>query len=1249
MKKIFAISALALAAAVSLNAKTADELRIYINPGHGSWTPNDRPATLVGHGAYSRTNTDTLSFFESNTNLRKGFAVLETLRAYGLKFDETLNQTGERWQIGAARDLSNNIVMSHVKCGPYHDDNGTANQLGDATPADIYYYNRNLSEICAEVTANNFDMFISIHSNAATEGTSTNYPLFLYGGYDTPQAGTGTVTLERQTLSRKMCDLAWNYAYENPHAQWTAYKTSKNLRGDIDFYHSGSSGNLGVLKHAAPGYLVEGYFHTYQPARHRAMNWDVCYVEGNAYAKGVADYFGLTKEKTGIIYGVVRDQYEKFSDAAYSPNPTTADAYKPLNGVKVVLKKDGAQVAEYTTDNYYNGAFVFKGVQPGKYTIEFAHDQYLPIDPVEVEVKASANAYPIVNLVNKDWTPPAIVYENYPDVVVPGKLAADEYEFTQTYVDEPIAELEGKTVRRVIAKGNTLYILALDAEKKATIIVYDGVAKTVLANVSTEGTQGSVQAVGDIQLTADGALVATNVSLNHFDAGQVQTGETRGVNRIYVWENDENGIPTGAPKELGSSMLTGNFYRATVGHTMAFSGTLEEGKIIVPAMTTGSSLKYFFNVYTVVDGKIASYGFSNKNKTNFLNGVTIGNDYCFTTSPLDDTKFVATSSKYNPFEFVETIVADGEEAKMPEGFADGSFTTAFFKYNSHAYMLAADNAEGKNIGVKLVDVTNGFDKPVAIATINTSLPESADAAVAGSVVAKKDAEEKVTDAYFNLYVIREGKISRMTTEGVEVKGNEAPMAYDLTAEQVDEYSYKLNFKSTVDAKDAAVVLTPATEGEEAVRIELGAIKAGDNSVTVDDKDLTAGESYNWAIELTGKTSAVSGVVRSEKNSHAVRGGVVTMTDPNNAAFGRTIVAHGKVKGFDVYDAVGNKIANLIHAQHKNISSAFTNPSDPFRGSEYNGYAIFPCWGDKASGVIMVDVANLEAEPLSLFRNGTNDGTGNHKIDGANVGGGSAGACIIGDPENARLYSFGEDVEGKNGKGTTENALHCYEIGAYPWAVTKAPVVLPNNGYKSNLANGQAELVPYGNGFFAIQYRGAGNQNTSVPGFIYIDGTDHSIKFNSGTLKELNSAKDGLAITRDGKTLAVCMESGIAVYDVTWDGTTPSMTQRYVFGGANDRYVHLSFDYAGNLHVYRPSNGYYVYALAQESPVVTTPARAEFAVKVNSGVEDITIEGEDNNAPVEYFNINGVRVNGENLLPGIYIKRQGKKVEKILVK
>lgn len=48
----------------------------------------------------------------------------------------------------------------------------------------------------------------------------------------------------------------------------------------------------------------------------------------------------------------------------------------------------------------------------------------------------------------------------------------------------------------------------------------------------------------------------------------------------------------------------------------------------------------------------------------------------------------------------------------------------------------------------------------------------------------------------------------------------------------------------------------------------------------------------------------------------------------------------------------------------------------------------------------------------------------------------------------------------------------------------------------------------------------------------------------------------------------------------------------------------------------------------------------------SGIEDITVNN-DNNAPVEYFNLQGIRV--ENPSNGLFIRRQGNKAEKILVK
>ncbi len=53
------------------------------------------------------------------------------------------------------------------------------------------------------------------------------------------------------------------------------------------------------------------------------------------------------------------------------------------------------------------------------------------------------------------------------------------------------------------------------------------------------------------------------------------------------------------------------------------------------------------------------------------------------------------------------------------------------------------------------------------------------------------------------------------------------------------------------------------------------------------------------------------------------------------------------------------------------------------------------------------------------------------------------------------------------------------------------------------------------------------------------------------------------------------------------------------------------------------------------------------VSATSGIEGIEADGND--APAEFFNLNGVRVNGDALNPGLYIKRQGGKISKVLVK
>ena len=134
MKRLLSIFvALVCVALYALGAQ-----KLYINPGRGSYTGDSRPMGTIAYPLKSNGLPDTLGFFESNTNLWKS-----------LYLRDKLNATGKY-----------SIKMSRTKSGGSQ--NGT--------------YNKPLSTIASEA-GNWGGYFISIHSNAATEGTTTNYLL----------------------------------------------------------------------------------------------------------------------------------------------------------------------------------------------------------------------------------------------------------------------------------------------------------------------------------------------------------------------------------------------------------------------------------------------------------------------------------------------------------------------------------------------------------------------------------------------------------------------------------------------------------------------------------------------------------------------------------------------------------------------------------------------------------------------------------------------------------------------------------------------------------------------------------------------------------------------------------------------------------------------------------------------------------------------------------------------------------------
>ena len=405
-------------------AMTASATKVYINPGHGSWGANCRPMATINYAA-----GDTLGFFESNTNLWKSFMLESKLKGAGYS-----------------------VKMSRYASG---------GDINNKT------YNKALSTICNEAENYGADYYISIHSNAGPEGELggangkfANYPVILWRGY-TSKPGVSKSDKMAKACVTRLYEAFWaKPATPNGGGgpEPTTYYSASNPRilGDLDFYNTSSTyGYLGALAHDIPGYLSEGYFHTYSPARHRALNPEWCRQEGVRYFRGIQDYYGKAGEKVGYIMGYVRSKTEKYSHKYYIPYTGSNDEYLPLNGAKIVLRNAANEVIKtncynyvkrylsnqdyYTTDHNYNGIFVFENLAPGKYTL-YVHKAGYKDLVQEVTVTADKTIYPQIFMEKGSPSTEPNVSPADPDIVweldggsVPGGTVPTNEELWNTF------------------------------------------------------------------------------------------------------------------------------------------------------------------------------------------------------------------------------------------------------------------------------------------------------------------------------------------------------------------------------------------------------------------------------------------------------------------------------------------------------------------------------------------------------------------------------------------------------------------------------------------------------------------------------------------------------------------------------------------------------------------------------------------------------------------------------------------------
>ena len=1214
MKKTLLIMA-ACVVSIAMFAADLTGKRIYINPGHGSWGPNDRPNATIPYPNLPTTGMpDTLGFYESNTNLWKCLELRDKLEAAGAY-----------------------VLMSRTQSGPW------PYQMVDGDYPDYTYeaykalpdyekYNRGLLDIADEAEANNMDYFISVHSNAATEGNTVNYLSYFYRG-----TGTGEHVVPGAI---DMCKRSWYHSFEcrsMDGLEPTNYdtrdpETSKHILADIDFYKSSydatlpSSGKtytgyLGVLHHGVPGFLVEGYFHTYQPARHRALNPDYCKQEGIRYYRGVVDYFKADAETKGYILGTVKDEHKAFTHELYKYAPNTNDQWKPLNGAVVTLSTEAGEVlGTYTVDNNYNGLFYFPDLAPGTYKLDAVADGYKPLHRQyqTVVVEANATSYPFLFLEDTAHVDLTNVYVDYPDPEQPSYAAVPEqFNIKEAGYKDLQSKIKGN-IKRTIQHADSVFMLTHEEDGTAHIYVLNNTTGA-LDTISTIGivpvdttNPGDHLALSDIQITCDNKLVGVNYTRCNYSSSTVESGYKQGTTRFYIWDDFY-----ADPVVWFTSQFASNSYKSDQGYTIALHGMSDNCTILTTGVHRyGGGAR--FTIYNVVNGMLASEAYfgnclgAGSNDLAVFDESEDGADFRLTLSPRGEKKdFIMDAEKMAPVEFktagpnVDPEVLGEFDASLIGVKYQGA---AYFMYAGRCMMVTPyENAEGFVGGLKLFDITDGLDKAVEVTLKNESYFEPY-----GAPTHHASAGAYVDGSVLNLYLYVDGLVWAYTTDGVQQPIVDRVAAHSLKVNK-NATDYIFSFVANEAVQEAAIVFY---NGDEQVGTQAVDVVAGTNKHNIAIADVPA-EAKTWALSLAGAPVPGMGQVADYVDTTLIKPYVITNNYPLTDQFAQYYLMEGKGdnKGIYIYDPDMNRLNGTPYVSN---DAAWNAPQRLAVASD--GTLFIAEYSDGHSGVYVMDPA--QPETITQFFVGTRDGAGVISNGGVNVGSSTGGISIYKDGAESKLVVYNEDF------GSSLGNICIYNIGQEDGTIAKTWDAAPSEVYGKgkNLAglvnkNGQPILTDYG--FFCSTLRYAGGNNsyaTSIRYYNFKEECEFSTHYDA-YVGYVNGSNDGaLALSADQKYLVLPDDNNqFVVFECAWD-TVGALSVAYVTSFKHDLGpIHqLSFDYAGRL-VASAAGHVALYTMPTPENALLIPAKTALADATEpdpeTAVEDIKPAVLDRNAPM----------------------------------
>ncbi len=489
-------------------------------------------------------------------------------------------------------------------------------------------------------------------------------------------------------------------------------------------------------------------------------------------------------------------------------------------------------------------------------------------------------------------------------------------------------------------------------------------------------------------------------------------------------------------------------------------------------------------------------------------------------------------------------------------------------------------------------------------------------------------------------------------------------AYDLKINSEKVVTFKTNTVATT----AKVIIDGITEEVVATSND------GKNWTAIIEPTAayTAGTEYNWSIEVSANPVKEFTEIMNSLNPYRSFGLAIN-TNPESDYFGSVYMTHQYTKtgrmanGIYTYDPLLNqtnyKAFDFIgEAEGSAASASGVSPRD--MNIAEDGRLFMTNYSKANSNVYWVS-PDLKSSG-ALFSGNLDTSTGIRTDNEGNYNSGlNNGIAVRGGGESTQLYVT-DHCKGPAtnayvmrydiGSNSTWSKCANWELNSFAAADDSSISYIANTGTYSGHA-----METTKNGFWVAAFRGTPDK--SYPDLFYYNEKTGNRDFVSYT----DLTNDSIIHSNNSIALALNERLGLVAYTVHIKGNSQVYARVFSFEEKNDKmsvnYIAdydisatlgkkadaMAFDYAGNLYALTSGNeDLTAYALPLADNTCTTPAKKSLTISFTQGeIEATGIESiEAENAPVEYYNLQGVKV--ENPSNGIFIKKQGNKTTKVVL-